>query len=405
MTEPNRVRLFFEDMSISSDYHILEWGKDDDELKTIAAKKGITLPSKDLSIFKCRYAMVDQQNRNKCTLPRKEVKKGLKTLVGKAIDKDHLRKATIGYWLDSELEDNDIIAYGAFWKSNFPEDYQTIQDRMAQGKMKISFEAWGDRKFKEDGGYDLLNIEFAGGALLFDTEPAFPDAEVMEFSTNRVLEFAKIVEETVGKEKEEEKILQVETPVIAEVDAPKSKMTESLERHDKGGLEVDEILKKYNKASVEELIKFIDESVAGISVKDAELATLKTEKDSLLKTVEEAKLMVENAKIELEKVKVEAKAIQDQLDARLAAEKAAAVKTRRDELGEEFAKDLTDDDIMMDLKFENAKLKKELAQVKAKAPEKAGLESGAKETPKDESFLKQSRIQEQAFMQEGGAEE
>jgi len=187
-----RVHILFEDLAINTDYKILEWGKDDDEIKEIAIKRGLVIPSKDLAIFKGRYALVDTENKNKCTLPAKEVKKALKTLIGKAIDKDHFRRATIGYWLDAELEDEEIISYGAFWKSNFPEEYQIIKDKMTSGKMKLSFEAWGDRVYKEDGSYDLTNIEFAGGALLFDTEPAFPNAEVMEFS-NRVLEFAKII--------------------------------------------------------------------------------------------------------------------------------------------------------------------------------------------------------------------
>lgn len=179
-----RVPILFEELSLKSSYRFLEEGKDDDELKEIAAKRGLTIPSKDLAIFKGRYAYVDKANKNGCTLPKKEVKKGLKTLVGKAIDKDHLRKNTIGYWLDSYIEDDEIISYGAFWKANFPEDLDDIKNRMNDGKMCISFEAWGDRHLHEDGKtYDLKNIEFAGGALLFDTNPAFEGAEILEFSS------------------------------------------------------------------------------------------------------------------------------------------------------------------------------------------------------------------------------
>jgi hypothetical protein len=66
-----------EDMSISSQYEFLEEGKDGTELNKLAELRGIKLPSKDLAIFKCRYALVDKANKNKCTLPRKEVKKAL----------------------------------------------------------------------------------------------------------------------------------------------------------------------------------------------------------------------------------------------------------------------------------------------------------------------------------------
>ena len=183
-----------EDLTFSSHYELLEEGKNDKELTEIAEKKGLKIPSRDLAIFKCKYAMVDQENRNHCTLPRKEVKKAIESLTAKAIDKDHFRKSTIGHWLDAKIDGEDIIAYGCFWKSNFPEDYEEIKRRLSEGKLKISFEAWGDRQFKENGSYELTNIEFAGGALLFDTQPAFPDAEVMEFSKyqNQVLEFAKV---------------------------------------------------------------------------------------------------------------------------------------------------------------------------------------------------------------------
>ena len=180
--QKERVSLFFEDLTYNTSYEFLEVGKNDDELADIADKRGIVLPSKDLAVFKGRYALVDVENKNKCTLPTEEVKKALKTLNGKALDKDHFRKTAIGHWLQGELNEDEIISYGAMWKSNFPEDYKEIKKRMSEGKVKISFEAWGIRDLKEDGGYDLTDIHFAGGAFLFDTLPAFDEAEVMEFA-------------------------------------------------------------------------------------------------------------------------------------------------------------------------------------------------------------------------------
>lgn len=440
-----KVKLLFEDMAINSEYKLLEYGKDDDLLKEIATKKGIVLPSKDLAIFKCKYAMIDEENRNRCTLPRKEVKKALKTLVGKAIDKDHLRQNTIGYWLDSEIEDNDIVSYGAFWKSNFPEDYEEIQKRMQEGKVKVSFEAWGEREFKGNtNSYDLTNIEFAGGALLFDTEPAFPDAEVLDFASKRetVLEFAKVVEEAkkyqCGKCKKELSVSDTDKDVMCPECSEKMtdvKLKEDMDTVDEkeprdeagktkegkspisegngdskevdnktgGNIKVEELLKKYNKSSIEELVKYFDESIVSLTSKETELASLKAEKETLLKDIEESKLKLENSSIELEKVKVEATAIKEQLDARLAAEKAAIVQAKRDELGEEFAKDLSDEDLLNDLKFENAKLKKELAAVKQEKgsvtkPEE-GLEAGKKiEGAKSETFARQELIQKKAFV-------
>lgn len=509
----DKVRIFFEDLTYHSNYEFLEFGKNDDELKNIANKRGVELPSKDLAIFKGRYALVDQRNKNGCTLPKKEVRKALKTLVGKAVDKDHLRKATIGYWLDASLEDDEIISYGAFWKSNFPEDFDNIQKKMKEGSVKISFEAWGDRQITAEKEYNLTNIEFAGGALLFDTQPAFDEAEVMEFAKvvepsqeivfgtepkteskvekvsseeDEEMAFIQTVEgqdlaemectkcdwcgskselknnmcpvcgapvvETTDEETEDSKKLTYKQrtnlsdsdfavvvkkdgktirmfpchdkahvrnalarlPQAAETlkklgisiesvkakilkKAKELKMTELIKRHEKGGTVMDELLKKYNKASIEEVVASLEteiESVkASIASKDTELATLKTEKDGLVASLEEAKKAVEVAQTEV-------KTIKETLDKKLADEKASLIKARREELGEEFAKILSDEDILDAVKFELAQTKKELAVIKAsKGSEKGGLEAGSKklEGQADHTFVKQDRIQKNAF--------
>jgi hypothetical protein len=83
MTKEERVKIFFESLSYNSDISILEEGKSKDELESLFSKRGIEYPSKDLAAFKCKYAMVNEENGNGCTLPKKEVKKALKTLVVK----------------------------------------------------------------------------------------------------------------------------------------------------------------------------------------------------------------------------------------------------------------------------------------------------------------------------------
>jgi len=184
------------DMSKNTRYEILEAGSKDGELERIAAKFGVQLPCNDLAVFKGTYAYIDRTNLNGCSLPEDEVIRALGTLRGKAIDFDHLRKRVVGYHLDAALEGNEIVCYGIFFKGNFPEDYDIIKQCMKEGKLGISFEAWGDHSQREDGDYDLINIEFAGGALLIASEPAFPGAGVLELAkNNRVLEFAKVMVE------------------------------------------------------------------------------------------------------------------------------------------------------------------------------------------------------------------
>jgi phage FluMu protein Com len=540
----DKVKLLFEELTFNSEYTLLEEGKDDTELQDLASRKGLQLPSKDLAIFKCKYAMVDQENKNHCTLPRKEVKKALKTLAGKAIDKDHLRAVTVGHWLDAQLDDNDIIAYGAFWKSNFPEDYEDTKNRMSKKNLFVSFEAWGERKFTSGKSYDLTNIEFAGGALLYDTKPAFPNAAVLEFS-NRTLEFAHIIEEEVEVEeariditknyiririkepkefvqdsfktiilskkdnikaiigkltsdpngsthiqavlfskdswdkekakkwvKENKNLGQIEESnyemeeaklsfnwdnetiarLLYETECPTCKMKgwndvlsidfenskvrskcpgcsgineydltpnatvikkgkkpepmKSNEEIDKNKIKqeggsniVDELIKKFNKASIEELSTFMDETLVSLSAKDVEIASLKAEKEVSIKNLADSKLETENAKLELEKVKADFTVAQTELANIEKAKKDAIILARKEDLGPEYLANLTDEDLLNDLKFENAKLKKQLKMVKPE-PVKAGLEAGAATgNVVDPAYMKQKSIHEKAFQE------
>ncbi len=192
----NRIELFLEDLTYNSKFEFLEESKNKDELQKIADKRGIKLPAHDLAAFKCTYAFVDRQNKNGCTLPKEEVEKALITLNNKAIDFDHFRKRVVGNWIDAKLVGDSIVAYGIFFKGNFPEDYATVKELFDKDVLAISFEAYGDRQYVGSGtdNYTLNDIEFAGGALLIKTSPAFPGSQVMEMANKeRVLEFANIM--------------------------------------------------------------------------------------------------------------------------------------------------------------------------------------------------------------------
>lgn len=177
------LNMFLEDLTYASEYTFLEQGKDDVELGKIAEKRGITLPSHDLAIFKCKYAFTDRVNKNGCLLPREEVAKSLTTLVGKAVDFDHFRKRICGTWIDAELVGDQILAYGSFFKSNLQDDFNTIKELMQKGALSVSFEAWGNKTALSNNSYSLSDICFAGGALLLKESPAFPGADVLEVSS------------------------------------------------------------------------------------------------------------------------------------------------------------------------------------------------------------------------------
>ena len=207
-----KFEVLLKDMSHNTRYSFLEQGSDDKKLQEIAAKFGVQLPANDLAIFKGTYAYVDRTNLNGCSLPNAEVEKALNTLRGKAVDFDHLRKRVVGYFIDAELEGDEIVCYGIFFKGNFPEDYDIIKECMAQGNLGISFEAWGDHVAREDGDYDLVDIEFAGGALLIASDPAFPGAGVLELAKKeRVLEFAKVMTEPTEYVHNKKDLKKIET--------------------------------------------------------------------------------------------------------------------------------------------------------------------------------------------------
>lgn len=188
-----KINLFLESMTLGTQYKILEEGKDKDELKEVAEKFGLVVPSRDFAVFKGMYAFIDKENLNGCTLPKEEVEKALPTLRGKAVDFDHYRKNVVGFWLEGKIVKDQIISYGVFHKSNFAEDFDIITELFDEGNLKISFEAWGNKISTGANSYDLVNIEFAGGALLIKTKPAAGErAEVLEMAKKqpKVLEYA-----------------------------------------------------------------------------------------------------------------------------------------------------------------------------------------------------------------------
>ena len=182
---------FLNDFSLNTKYEFLDAKKNKTEIDEIATKYNLFLPCKDLSIFKGVYCTIGEANKNGAILSMEETKKALKTIRGKLIDKDHLRKNVVGYILDGEVKDDKIVCYGVIFKNAFAEDYDVFQESMSDGFLGLSYELWAEKEFNEDGTYNLKNVEFSGLAILPKIEPACPEAQILEMSKRtRVLEFA-----------------------------------------------------------------------------------------------------------------------------------------------------------------------------------------------------------------------
>ena len=183
-----QVQEFLADFENNATVELLEDAKEKNEIFEIALARGINLKeSKDIAGFKCVYCFADIANKNKARLPKKALLKSLPTLVGKPVDVDHLRNAVIGVLIDSRyiVKDESVIAYGILFKSNFPDEWSTIEKKFKEGKVSVSYEIYcpqNKRTQNADGTYSLEEQIIAGMAILFKESPAFPNAKVLELA-------------------------------------------------------------------------------------------------------------------------------------------------------------------------------------------------------------------------------
>jgi len=187
-----QIQNFLEDYKANSSMILLEEGKEKDEIVKIAKARGILLKnSTDLAGFKTIYTFANEANKNKARLPKAKLLKSLPTLIGKPVDIDHIRRYVIGHYIDFryKAKEDMVVAYGVFYKSNFADEWKEAQELFKSGKLTTSYEIWcpkDKRKKREDGTYDLLQMEIAGGALLFKESPAFEDAKVLELAKEKL---------------------------------------------------------------------------------------------------------------------------------------------------------------------------------------------------------------------------
>ena len=183
-----QVQEFLKDFENNATVELLEDAKEKNEIFEIALARGINLKeSKDISAFSCTYCFADIANKNKARLPKKALLKALPSLVGKPSDVDHLRTAVIGVLIDSRyiVKDESVIAYGILFKSNFPDEWSTIEKKFKEGKVSVSYEIYcpqNKRTQNADGTYSLEEQIIAGMAILFKESPAFPNAKVLELA-------------------------------------------------------------------------------------------------------------------------------------------------------------------------------------------------------------------------------
>jgi len=183
------VQEFLTDFETNSETIILEEGsKEKNELEKIAGARGIKVKdSRDLAVFKTIYAFTDVANSNGAILPKKELLRVLPQIVGKPININHERRFVVGHYIDYRYKqkDSQINAYGIYYKSNFGKEFEEAKKLLKKKKLSSSFEIWSPqdkRIYREDGSFEMHQMEIAGGALIYEdknNEPAFKDAKVL----------------------------------------------------------------------------------------------------------------------------------------------------------------------------------------------------------------------------------
>jgi len=135
-------------------------------------------------------------------------------------------------------------------------------------------------------------------------------------------------------------------------------MTQLLERHKSSLFSEEELIEK-----IEQLQKEIEQYKSSIETLEKEKAELEKNNQNLTQ---------EKEKLEKEKEKLETEVKKEQEKAKLYKEKGELIAKRRAELGE-FAKDLSDEDLLDDTKYELARLRKENYELRQKSGD---LETG-----------------------------
>lgn len=182
------MRVFLDDHLERSETIIIEDSKEKDDLYEIAKAKGIIVNnSRDLAMFKNIYTFPDKANRNGARLPKDVLLKALPGIIGKPVNLEHNRRYVVGFYIDYSYKKKEdmVIAYGIFFKSNFPDEWQTVVDAFKNKQLTTSYEIWCPKnKYRQlpDNTYELLEQEIAGGAILINNVPAFEGCKVLSIA-------------------------------------------------------------------------------------------------------------------------------------------------------------------------------------------------------------------------------
>lgn len=405
----------------------------DKRIQDVISKLGISMPSKHLGFFQSKLLPAGDVNGNGVRVTKEACLEALPTLVQSQVNFEHMGAGFVcgaildAFW-NEESESIDIVF--SFYKDLYPEDYKTAIEKANDGILANSFELVHNTKTSEtdEKGVKTLNeVIFTGVGLLLENPPAYDDARIYDYAKKILsrlesqpeLVFASKIKETC------EKILSdsQDKHTTAKIADENKEVSEKIEMEnsdiEKGGSTMNEEQKELIetlKAELGEFAKdFTDEDFLNESkVEEARAEQAKfnvkttvnkeeetsvedngdttvtetvnvtetvTDSDGTettytvdsetVRTYTQAELDEVKASYETQIVELKAQIETKDAEVKTVKERAEKVATLKAELKDNsYCKDFTDEDYLDEGKVENARLKKENDDLKAKLSEK-----------------------------------
>lgn len=208
MNQDKRIAGLLLEIAKNSETTFIEDAKINKEIKDVAKKIGLVLPSPDFAVFATKWADIDKKNLNDVRLPRKAVEEGIQTLVGKNLNFEHKGAYNVcGFCLSVKIKKDIIECIQVFYKSLYPDKFEELKQKIKNKEAAVSFEIWnispktGKSVIKEleDGTVEITEIHAHGTGLLLINPPACPDAKVFHLEAKIVKEAEQIINNVFDK--------------------------------------------------------------------------------------------------------------------------------------------------------------------------------------------------------------
>jgi len=153
---------------------------------------GIVYPNDSLGFFHAIYAKFEEANGNKVILAN-SVKDDVPKLKFTQCNMNHNRELgpVLGSILDAFVNEktDEVEIVCSFFKSIYPEHWETAQQLIENGELTVSFELKVEKEDIEvlkGGVRRLKKVDFDGVGLLFAVKPAYKNAHVLQLANEIV---------------------------------------------------------------------------------------------------------------------------------------------------------------------------------------------------------------------------